>query len=408
MLPSSFVVKIPRHLWTGDWRIDTEASREAAEEAAARHREAVRRAAAEREAALADAEPPRDRRGLIIATALMALAAVAAAFTIGLLVPRHNSSGGVAPLPAVSSSQIKPQRGQTVASAVYASARPAVVSVKTDEGSGTGFLISTSGKLVTNAHVVSGNSRVVVRFGSHGTSLDGAVVATDQSSDLAVVSIDPRAVPSGVKPLQFADSRTVQIGDTAIAIGNPFGLDRTVTQGIVSGLGRHIQAPSGFQIDSVIQTDAPINPGNSGGPLLDTLGRVIGVNSQIATGGSQGNVGIGFAVPSNTVRQVVPRLEKGETVQHPYLGISTSDSPSISASGAPVQAVTPGGPADKAGVQQGDVIIRVGSTQVSESSDVSAAIAARKPGDTVDVVVQRGGGTVVLHVKLGVQPKKTP
>jgi putative serine protease PepD len=288
---------------------------------------------------------------------------------------------------------------------VYASASPAVVSIKTNEGSGTGFLISTSGKLVTNAHVVSGNSRVVVRFGSHGTSLDGAVVASDQSSDLAVVSIDPRAVPSGIKPLQFADSRTVQIGDTAIAIGNPFGLDRTVTQGIVSGLGRHIQAPSGFSIDSVIQTDAPINPGNSGGPLLDTSGRVIGVNSQIATGGSDGNVGIGFAVPSNTVRQVVPRLEKGEQVQHPYLGISTADNASLSSSGAPVEQVAPGGPADKAGLQQGDVIIRVGSTQVTESSDVSAAIAARKPGETVDVVVQRAGGTVVLHVKLGVQPK---
>ncbi len=404
MLPSSFVVKVPRHLWTGDWRIDTEASREAAEEAAAQHREALRRAAAEREAAEAQAKTPRRGRVLAIGAVAVAVAAVASAFVVGLLVPRGKDNG-VEPLPAVSSSQVKPQKGQNVASAVYAAASPAVVSIKTSVGEGTGFLIDTTGKLVTNAHVVSGNSRVVVRFGARGESLDGAVVGTDQSSDLAVVAIDPRAVPPGVKPLQFADSRTVQIGSTAIAIGNPFGLDRTVTEGIVSGLGRHIQAPSGFQIDSVIQTDAPINPGNSGGPLLDTLGRVIGVNSQIATGGSQGNVGIGFAVPSNTVRQVVPRLEKGETVQHPYLGISTSDSGSISASGAPVEAVTPGGPADKAGVQQGDVIIRVGSTQVTQSSDVSAAIAARNPGDTVDVEVQRGGSTVVLHVKLGAQPK---
>jgi S1-C subfamily serine protease len=399
------MVRFPKHLWTGDWRMDTEASREATEEAAARHREALRRAAAEREAAMAGAEAPRSRRGLLISSALLATAAIAAAFTVGLLLNDGRSSNGPAPLPAVASTPVKPQAGQTVASAVYAKASPAVVSIRTGQGSGTGFLISDTGKLVTNAHVVSGNSRVVVRFGSHGTSLDGAVIGTDQSSDLAVVSIDPGSVPQGVQPLQFADSRAVQVGDTAIAIGNPFGLDRTATQGIVSGLGRHIQAPSGFSIDSVIQTDAPINPGNSGGPLLDTGGRVIGVNSQIETGGANGNVGIGFAVPSNTVRQVVPRLEQGETVQHPYLGISTAATTSPTATGAPVEQVNPGGPADKGGVQAGDVIIRVGSTQVATPDDVSAAIAAHKPGDVVDVVVQRAGGTVVLHVKLGVQPK---
>jgi putative serine protease PepD len=406
MLPSSWMVKLPKHLWTGDWRIDTEASREAAEEAAARHREALRRAAAERDAAMAGAPPPRNRRALLIGSACIAVATIAAAFTVGLLLPRDNNNGP-APLPAVSSSPVKPAAGQSVAGAVYAKVSPAVVSIRTGQGSGTGFLINDTGKIVTNAHVVSGNSRVVVRFGSHGTSLDGAVMGTDQSSDLAVVSIDPGAVPQGVKPLQFADSRTVQVGDTALAIGNPFGLDRTVTQGIVSGLGRHIQAPSGFSIDSVIQTDAPINPGNSGGPLLDTSGRVIGVNSQIETGGANGNVGIGFAVPSNTVRQVVPRLIQGETVQHPYLGISTAAGTSPSATGAPVEEVVPGGPADKGGVQPGDVIIRVGSTQVTSPDDVSASISAHRPGDVVDVVVQRAGGTVVLHVKLGVQPKST-
>jgi S1-C subfamily serine protease len=404
MLPSSWMVKLPKHLWTGDWRMDTEATREAAEQAAARHREALRRAAAEREASMADTEAPRNRRRFLLASALLAVAAIASAFTVGLLLPR-NGSNGPAPLPAVSSAPVKPKAGQSVASAVYAKASPAVVSIRTGQGSGTGFLISDTGKLVTNAHVVSGNSRVVVRFGSHGTSLDGAVIGTDQSSDLAVVSIDPGAVPQGVQPLQFADSRAVQVGDTAIAIGNPFGLDRTATQGIVSGLGRHIQAPSGFSIDSVIQTDAPINPGNSGGPLLNTAAQVIGVNSQIETGGANGNVGIGFAVPSNTVRQVVPRLVQGEAVPHPYLGISTAAGTSPSATGAPVEQVNPGGPADKGGVQQGDVIIRVGSTQVTSPDDVSAAIAARKPGEVVDVVVQRAGGTVVLHVKLGTQPK---
>src|SRR5690606_21658848 len=137
----------------------------------------------------------------------------------------------------------------------------------------------------------------------------------DPSTDLAVVSIEPARIPAGVRPLEFADSSQVQVGDLAVAIGNPFGLDRTATEGIVAGLGRSITAPNGFAIDEVIQTDAPINPGNSGGPLLDSGARVIGVNSQIATGGmSQGNIGIGFAVPSNTARAIVPRLKRGERI----------------------------------------------------------------------------------------------
>ncbi len=401
-MQSSFVVRFPRHLWTGDWRLDADASRAAAEEAAARHREALRRAALEREAAVPPPEPRRGRTLLVTALAL-AVAAVAAAFTVGLLVsPRSDDTK---PLPAVAENPIQPKGGRSVAGSVYATASPAVVSVKTSEGSGTGFLIGSDGKLVTNAHVVNGNSRVVVRFGPDGSSLDAAVIGTDVSSDLAVLSIDPGSVPQGVKPLQFADSRNVQIGDPAIAIGNPFGLDRTATEGIVSGLGRHIQAPNGFEIDSVIQTDAPINPGNSGGPLLDSSAHVIGVNSQIATAGSSGNVGIGFAVPSNTVRQVVPRLERGETVRHAYLGLSTLADNALGASGAQVENVVPGGPADKAGMQQGDVIIKVGSTQVVDSSDVSAAIAGRQPGEQIDVQVERGGATVTLHVKLGNQPK---
>jgi putative serine protease PepD len=400
---SSFVVRFPRHLWTGDWRLDADASRAAAEEAAARHREALRTAALERESDTPAPEPRRFGRALVASAIALAIAAVAAAFTIGLLVPRHSSDAK--PLPAVAENPIPPKGGRTVAGTVYAAVSPAVVSVKTNEGSGTGFLIGADGKLVTNAHVVSGNSRVVVKFGPSGDSLDAAVVGVDVSSDLAVLSIEPASVPSGVKPLQFADSRNVQIGDPAIAIGNPFGLDRTATEGIVSGLGRHIQAPNGFEIDSVIQTDAPINPGNSGGPLLDTSGHVIGVNSQIATAGSSGNVGIGFAIPSNTVRQVVPRLEHGESVRHAYLGLSTLADNALGASGAQVAQVVPGGPADKAGMQQGDVIIQVGSTQVTDSSDVSAAIAGRRPGDLIDVQVQRAGATVTLHVKLGNQPR---
>ena len=161
-----------------------------------------------------------------------------------------------------------------------------------------------------------------MRFGPNGHSIDASVLGTDPSSDLAVLKIAASDTPN-VDPLALADSSRVKVGDTAVAIGNPFGLDRTATAGIVSGLGRHIRAPNGFEIDQVIQTDAPINPGNSGGPLLDTRARVIGVNSQIATAGQtgNGNVGIGFAVPSNTVREVVPRLKQGETIDRPYLGV---------------------------------------------------------------------------------------
>jgi putative serine protease PepD len=267
---------------------------------------------------------------------------------------------------------------------------------------GSGFVIDKAGHIVTNYHVVEGASEIEIGFSNHDTR-KATIVGTDPSTDLAVLKVDASA--RALTPLPIADSDGVEVGDPVVAIGNPFGLERTATLGIVSALQRAVTAPNGYTIDHVIQTDAPINRGNSGGPLIDMQGRVIGVNSQIETGGANGNVGIGFAVPSNTVRQVIPRLEQGETVPHPYLGISTAAGTSPTATGAPVEQVNPGGPADKGGVQQGDVIIRVGSTQVTSPDDVSAAIAAHRPGDVVDVVVQRGGGTVVLHVKLGTQPK---
>ena len=148
-----------------------------------------------------------------------------------------------------------------------------------------------------------------------------------------------------------------------VAIGHPFGLDRTATAGIVSGVGRSIEAPDGFQIDDAIQTDAPINPGNSGGPLLDARGRVVGVNSQIATAGGGGNVGIGFAVPANTVREVLPRLSRGESIERPYLGVTTSLAPR----GAEVQAIQPGGPAAGADLRAGDVIVAIDGESVRDA-----------------------------------------
>jgi putative serine protease PepD len=349
--------------------------------------------------------PARGHRRLALG-AVAAVAVVAGAFGAGALVG-GGSSDSTTQLPA-STESVTPRKGQTRAGAVYAAASPAVVSVRAGSGAGTGFLVDGDGTVVTNAHVVGGSDTVQIRFGTDRDSIEGTVRGTDPSSDLAVVHIDPQDVPNGVRPLRLADSRNVRVGDVAIAIGNPFGLDRTATEGIVSGTGRQIEAPNGFSIDAVIQTDAPINPGNSGGPLLDDSGRVIGVNSQIETAGSRGNVGIGFAVPSNTVRQVVPVLSRGATVRRPYLGVTSGAASPSTASGAQVLAVVSGGPADRAGVKPGDVITSVDGESVQEPADVSHAIEDNRPGERVELQVRRNGSVVTLQATLGERPRSTP
>src|SRR4051794_11479169 len=257
-------MKPPRHIWSGDWWEESDRARQEAEEQAA----ALKEAAMARAEANRPPPPPQPRRFTrrhkAIATGLAATTVALSAFSIGTLVGGGTDSSPD-PLPAVSSQPLKPRAGQTRAGTIYALASPAVVSIRTGSGSGTGFLIDDTGRIVTNSHVVGTNRHVLIRFGDDQTSLDGRVVGSDPSSDIAVVQISKGSVPKGVKPLKVADSRSVQVGDTAIAIATPFGLDRTATEGIVSGLGRHIDAPNGFQIDAVIQTDAPINPGNSGG-----------------------------------------------------------------------------------------------------------------------------------------------
>jgi putative serine protease PepD len=279
--------------------------------------------------------------------------------------------------------------------AIYAAARESVVSIKTNDGSGTGFVVKADGTIVTNAHVVGDASTVQVQFADDETA-SGKVVGVDRSSDLAIVKVQ---TSRKLKALSLADSSAVRTGQLAVAIGSPFGLSQTTTAGIVSGTGRHIQAPDGFQIDSVIQTDAPINPGNSGGPLLDATGRVIGVNSQIASE-SGGSVGIGFAVPSNTVRDVIPRLQRGESIKRAYIGVSTSGD----SGGVTVAAVTAGSPAQTAGLQVGDAIKSVAGKEVSTPDDVAAAIQDRSPGESVNVVVTRGGSEQTLTVGLGERP----
>ena len=352
--------------------------------------------------------PPRDRGRWLAAIGGGTVSAVVVAAVLLGTGLADNDSSAVTPVStgtqtpvSVSSSDA---RGNLVRT-IYAAASPSVVSVRTGEGSGTGFLVKSDGTIVTNAHVVGNNSDVQVRFQDDGNFHDARVLGVDESTDLAVIKVDASAA-NGVKPLALADSDKVQVGDTALAIGYPLGLDRTATAGIISGLERDIQAPNGFSIDKVIQTDAPINPGNSGGPLLNSNGEVIGVNSQIATaGGGNGSVGIGFAIPANTVKNVLPQLERGAQPEHAYLGVSTAQGQN---GGAQVGEVTSGGPAAKAGLRAGDVITEVDGDHVGSPEDVAKAIEDNKPGDKVDVKVERNGSDQTIQVTLGQRPDQLP
>jgi putative serine protease PepD len=290
---------------------------------------------------------------------------------------------------------------------VYAAASPSVASVRTSEGSGTGFLVDSNGTMVTNAHVVGNNKQVQVRFNDKGAYHDAQVLSVDASTDLAALKIDPSDA-QGIRPLELADSDKVQVGDSAVAIGYPLGLDRTTTAGIVSGLDRSVDSPNGFSIDKVIQTDAPVNPGNSGGPLLNAKGQVIGVNSQIATaaGGGEGNIGIAFAIPANTVKSVLPDLENGSAPKHAYLGLQTSTT--ANDDGAVIRETTAGGPSERAGLQQGDIVKKVDDTSISTADDVAQSIADKKPGDKVKVTVDRNGHSETVEVTLGTRPDQVP
>jgi S1-C subfamily serine protease len=287
---------------------------------------------------------------------------------------------------------------------------------------GSGFVLDKRGYILTNAHVVEGAKVASVRFEEGGSLVDAKVVGRDLSTDIAVLKVNPR--DTKLQPLALGNSARVRVGDPAIAIGNPFGYDRTVTTGIISALQRQIRAPNGFTIGHVIQTDAPINPGNSGGPLLNASGEVIGINSQIATAGSRGSVGIGFAVPINTAKKVVPQLEQNGRIVHAYMGVTTFPlNKDLAAAvnlpitrGAIVQDITPGGPADRAGlgagkihtdqgiILGGDVIVEVDGERIAKPDDVAAAIADNKPGESVTVKFYRDNKLQTKKVQLGTRP----
>ena len=268
---------------------------------------------------------------------------------------------------------------------------------QTQTAEGSGFVYDTKGDIVTNQHVVDGATSVSVTFWN-GAKYKARVVGSDASTDVAVVKVD---APSSVLfPLSLGDSSTVTVGDGVVAIGSPFGLAETVTSGIVSALHRQMTSPNGFAIENSIQTDAAINHGNSGGPLLDLQARVIGVTSQIESD-SGGNDGVGFAVPSNTVRSIVTQLLGTGKAEHAYLGVAAQTSPS---GGAAVGTVRSGTPAARAGLRRGDVITAVGGTRISSVGDLQSAIDARKPGDTVTVTFRRNGATHTVRVTLATRP----
>jgi S1-C subfamily serine protease len=299
---------------------------------------------------------------------------------------------------------------------------------------GSGFVVNSDGTILTNWHVVENAVKVTVSF-EHSKTVEAKVVGKDPSNDLAVLRVPTEGLT--LHPLMLGNSSTAEVGDPVLAIGNPFGLSRTLTTGVVSALQRKITAPNGFEIDNVLQTDAPINPGNSGGPLLNAAGQVIGINSQIETGGngSDGSVGIGFAVPIDTAKSELPELEKGGTIRGAYLGVSTlTIDPSLSAlnlpvkSGALVEKVEAGTAAAKAGLHAGnveakiggsevdvggDIIVGIDGKKVSGSTELAADISAKKAGATISIELLRASGNgsytkKTVTATLGERPNSVP
>jgi putative serine protease PepD len=267
------------------------------------------------------------------------------------------------------------------------------------QAQGSGFVYDSSGHVITDQHVVAGAQSVKVMFWN-GKSYNATVVGSDASTDLAVLKVDAPA--SVLSPISLGDSSRVQVGDGVVAIGSPFGLEQSVTAGIVSALHREINSPNGFTIDDSIQTDAAINHGNSGGPLLNGDGKVIGVTAQIESD-SGGNDGVGFAIPSNTVKSIVTQIISSGQAKHAFLGIGLEDS-SRSGGGAAVTEVRDNTPADKAGLHVGDAITAVDGKTISSADELRSAINARSPGDRVSITYVRGGQSHTVQVTLAERP----
>ena len=354
------------------------------------------------------------------------------------LIPTQAPAPTSIPLAPVSVSTTDLSAQQDALMTIYSTFSPGVVSIRTTTAQGSGWVYSADGYIVTNNHVVTGETSVEIDF-ADGTKVFGKVVGTDSYSDLAVIKVDVPAAE--LHPLPLGDSDTLQVGQTVIAIGNPFGLSGTMTTGIISALGRSLPSTTTangggyFSNADVIQTDTALNPGNSGGPLLNLNGQVIGINSAIQTvsstaSGEPVNSGIGFAISINTVKRVIPTLIQTGKFDYPYLGLTTVDDLPLEAinalgltstTGAYVTGVFSGGPSDNAGIlagtlplnlagygnlnKGGDLIIAVDGNKIITFDDMIAYLALHKsPGDTVTLTVLRGGQQVDVPVVLGIRP----
>ena len=293
------------------------------------------------------------------------------------------------------------------------------LSERTDGGvaSAAGFVIDEEGRLLTNAHVVAGATDISVTF-SEDQTVAARVLGKDEETDLALLGVEEEGLD--LRPLQLGSSKAVQVGDPTISIGNPSGRDRTLTTAIVSAKQQRITAPSGFSVENVIQTDGVLNPGNAGGPLLDAAGRVIGVNSQIEADGPEGGTGVGFAVPIDTAKALIPSLQAHRNVSHAYLGIAAGDGPGAlvalgeGRAGVRVREVDPDGPAARAGilgdgnVAGGDVILSVDGQGVRSMADIDDVVSRHRPGDGIPVVLSRDGGRLTVQVQLAERPASVP
>jgi putative serine protease PepD len=294
-------------------------------------------------------------------------------------------------------------------SAVYQRVKDGVVEIQTSTGAqsnpfgnetpsgatGSGFVIDKQGHIVTNQHVVDGAESVTVRF-SDGTEAKATIVGTDPSTDIAVLDVDRPSAE--LTPLRFAPDGSLEVGEPVIAIGSPFGLEGTLTAGVISALGREIRSPNGFTIENAVQTDAALNHGNSGGPVLDSSGRVVGVAAQIASE-SGGSDGIGYAIPSDTAQRVARTLISDGRVEHAYLGVSLPDD-----GAARIAQVVTGSPAARAGLRQGDEVTAVDGKAITTGDELREAIDARKPGEKITLTIKRNGAERTVQVTLGQRP----
>jgi putative serine protease PepD len=359
-----------------------------------------------------------------LVAAMLAAALIASAAVTGLLYA-VGVAGGSTRTVVVSSGQTSggsDAGGSLDASSLYRNAAPGVVAIEatgTSSGSNNGFPytppgqsidtgagleIDTRGDILTASHVAAGAATITVKF-QHGPVRTASMLGTDTSNDVAVLHVNPSGLT--LHPLPLGSVQPLIAGDPLAVIGDPFGYNRSLSTGVVSGLGRTIQAPNGFLIANALQTDAALNPGNSGGPVLDAQGQVVGIADQIATGGSgadQGS-GVGFAIPIDPVKAELSALESGQTVEHPYLGAGLQEA-SINQQGAQAQSVAGGSPAAAAGLRTGDLITAFDGSTVAGPSQLVDDLARLKPGDKVTLTVTRGSKTVNLTATLADQPSR--